>query len=55
MFSRIKNNFKNEFVGTWKGFNDEKINPKILLLVIMNITCLLISNIIAVKTLDLGL
>lgn len=55
MFSRIKNNFKNEFVGTWKGFNDEKINPKILLLVIMNIVCLLISNIIAVKTLDLGL
>ena len=47
--------FKREFVDTWKGFTKEKIKPTTLLLVVMNIVCLLVSNIIAVKTLSLGL
>ena len=49
------NFFKHEFVDTWKGFTKEKIKPTTLLLVVMNIVCLLVSNIIAVKTLSLGL
>lgn len=35
---------------TWKGFTSEKIKPLTLLLVIINVCCLLISNIIAAKT-----
>ena len=44
---------KNEFVGTWKGFSKEKIKPMTLLLVVVNIVCLLVSNIIASKTFTL--
>lgn len=49
----IKSMFYNEFVKTWKGFKKEKIKPLTLLLVVFNIVCLLISNIIAVKTVAL--
>ena len=58
MGEKMKNFFKrstNDLTTTWKGFKNEKIKPSTLLLVIANIFCLLISNIIAVKTLDLGL
>lgn len=47
------NFIKNEFVGTWKGFSKEKIKPITLILVVVNIVCLLISNIIASKTFTL--
>ena len=47
------NFIKNEFVGTWKGFGKEKIKPITLILVVVNIVCLLISNIIASKTFTL--
>lgn len=35
---------------TWKGFTKEKIKPLTLILVVVNVVCLLISNIIAAKT-----
>lgn len=55
MFKALKKQAYNEFVGTWKGFKKEKISPKLFLVILANVICLLISNIIAVKTLDLGL
>ncbi len=51
---KIKQGFYNEFVGTWKGITKEKISFSIVLLVIANIFFLLISNIIAVKTIVFG-
>lgn len=42
-----------EFVGTWKGLKEETVDIPILLLTIFNIVFLLISNIIAVKTINL--
>lgn len=44
---------KEEFVGTWRGFSKEKIKPLTLLLVVINVVCLLVSNIVAVKTFTL--
>lgn len=49
-FGGIGTAIKDEFIGTWKGITTEKIKFSTLLLVIVNIVCLLISNIIAVKT-----
>lgn len=49
----IKKWFYNEFIDTWKGFKKEKIKPLTLILVIVNIVCLLVSNIIAAKTFTL--
>ena len=44
----------NEFVGTWKWFFTKgNVTPMIALIIILNIFCLLISNIIAVKTIVL--
>lgn len=43
---------EDELVGTWRGFSKEKISPLILLLVVLNVVCLLVSNIVAVKTFD---
>ncbi len=42
-----------DFTDTWKGFKKEKIKPLTLILVIVNIVCLLVSNIIAAKTFTL--
>lgn len=53
-FQRVKEAFRNEFVGTWKGISKEKVDFPILLLVVVNVVCLLISNIIAVKTIIFG-
>ena len=41
-----------EFVGTWKGFSKEKIKPVTLMLVVVNVTLLLISNIIAARSFE---
>lgn len=43
----------NDFTDTWRGFSKEKINPLTLILVVTNVVCLLISNIIAAKTFGL--
>lgn len=45
--------FFKDITDTWKGFTKEKIKPLTLILVVLNITCLLISNIIAAKTFNL--
>lgn len=45
--------FFRDITDTWKGFTKEKIKPLTLILVVLNVTCLLISNIIAVKTVAL--
>lgn len=52
-FQKIAAFTKDEFVGTWKGFTKEKIKPLTLLLVVINVVCLLVSNIVAVKTFTL--
>ena len=52
-FKKIGAFTKEEFVGTWRGFSKEKIKPLTLLLVIINVVCLLVSNIVAVKTFTL--
>lgn len=44
---------KEEFVGTWKGFSKEKTKPLTLILTIVNVVCLLVANILAVKTFNL--
>lgn len=41
---------EDELIGTWRGFSKEKISPLILLLAVLNVVCLLVSNIVAVKT-----
>lgn len=43
----------NDLTDTWRGFSKEKINPLTLMLVVANVVCLLVSNIIAVKTVAL--
>ena len=50
---KIRQFFYNEFVGTWKGISKEKVSPSILFLVTFNVVFLLISNIIAAKTINL--
>lgn len=52
-FNFIVRTFKEEFVETWKGFTKETIKPITLILTLLNVVCLLISNIIAVKTVPL--
>lgn len=44
----------NDIVGTWKGFTKENITPSIFLLVVVNVVALLISNIIAARSFELG-
>lgn len=44
---------KEEFVGTWRGFSKERIKPLTLILVVINVVCLLVSNIVAIKTFNL--
>ena len=53
ILNKINLFFKEEFIGTWRGFSKEKIKPITLLLVVTNIVCLLVSNIVAVKTFTL--
>ena len=53
-FKRIGQAFHNEFVGTWQGIAKERITFPILLLVVVNVVCLLVSNIIAAKTIVFG-
>lgn len=45
----LMKSFTSDFTDTWKGFKKEKIKPFTLVLVIVNIVCLLVSNIIAAK------
>lgn len=52
-FAAIGRATKEEFVGTWKGFSKEKTKPLTLVLTIINVVCLLLSNILAVKTVNL--
>lgn len=51
--NKISQFFYSEFIGTWKGIGKESVSTPILLLVIFNVVFLLISNIIAVKTINL--
>ena len=51
-FRKVGGFTEDELVGTWRGFSKEKISPLILLLVVLNVVCLLVSNIVAVKTFD---
>lgn len=48
-----KFNLFGDFTETWKGFKNESIRPLTMILVIINIVCLLVSNIIAAKTFTL--
>lgn len=48
-----KFNLFSDFTDTWKGFKFENIKPLTLILVVTNVVCLLISNIIAAKTFNL--
>ena len=43
-----------DVVNTWKGFTKEQINPKTVLLVVVNVVAFLISNIIAARSFELG-
>ena len=44
-----KFNLFGDLTETWKGFKNESIRPLTMILVIINIVCLLVSNIIAAK------
>lgn len=51
---KVKQGFYNEFVGTWKGITKENISFPILLLVVINVVALIISNIIAARSFEIG-